>query len=98
MSGAFSVAADKRALEEGDRLAPRFDAAGLVTAIAQDARSGEILMLAHMNVEALRLTLATGIAITGPAAATRCGRRARPRGNCRPSSRCGSTATRTPFC
>jgi len=38
----------------------RFDAAGLVPAIAQDERSGEILMLAWMNREALRETLATG--------------------------------------
>lgn len=51
-----------KSLEEGSALAPRFDAAGLITAIAQDAVSGEILMLAHMNAEALRLTLETGVA------------------------------------
>lgn len=33
---------------------------GLVTAIAQDATSGEILMVAHMNEESLRATLARG--------------------------------------
>lgn len=49
------------ALEAGDALAPRFDANGLVTAIAQEADSGIVLMLAHMNEEALRLTLETGI-------------------------------------
>ncbi len=50
------------ALEEGTSLAPRFDANGLVTAIAQESDSGTVLMLAHMNEEALRLTLETGIA------------------------------------
>jgi phosphoribosyl-AMP cyclohydrolase len=52
----------KADLEEGVSLSPRYDAAGLITAIAQDAATGEILMLAHMNAEALRLTLETGIA------------------------------------
>lgn len=41
---------------------PRFDAAGLVSAIAVDAKTGEILMLAHMNAEALCMTLETGTA------------------------------------
>jgi phosphoribosyl-AMP cyclohydrolase len=52
----------RHALEEGTALAPRFDAAGLVTAIAVDAQSREVLMLAHMNAEALRLTIETGVA------------------------------------
>ncbi len=56
----FAVAASHHDLEEGTRLAPRFDAAGLITCIAQDAQTGEILMLAHMNAEALALTMATG--------------------------------------
>ena len=38
----------------------KFDAAGLVPAIAQDAESGEVLMMAWMNRESLRLTLETG--------------------------------------
>jgi phosphoribosyl-AMP cyclohydrolase len=38
-------------------------AGGLVTAIAQDATSGEILMVAYMNEESLRRTLATGEAV-----------------------------------
>jgi phosphoribosyl-AMP cyclohydrolase / phosphoribosyl-ATP pyrophosphohydrolase len=37
-----------------------FDAAGLVTAVAQDAATGAVLMVAHMNREALERTLATG--------------------------------------
>ena len=43
-----------------DRFQPRFDAAGLVTAIVTDADTGTLLMVAHMNEEAIRLTQATG--------------------------------------
>ena len=42
--------------------APRFDAAGLITAVAVDAASGALLMLAHMDAEALAKTRATGLA------------------------------------
>lgn len=49
-------------LEEGSALAPRFDANGLVTAIAIEHGSNEVLMLAYMNAEALTLTLSTGAA------------------------------------
>lgn len=48
-------------LEEGTTFAPKFDAHGLVTAVAQETGSNRILMVAHMNAEALRLTLETGI-------------------------------------
>jgi len=48
------------ALEEGDLFAPRFDEKGLVTAIAVEAVGGAVLMVAHMNAEALSLTLETG--------------------------------------
>lgn len=41
---------------------PRFDAAGLLTAVAVDAGSGEVLMLAHMDAEALARTRDTGLA------------------------------------
>jgi phosphoribosyl-AMP cyclohydrolase len=53
---------DKNAREEGTVLAPRFDASGLVTAVVTDAGDGMLLMVAHMNAEALTLTLQTGIA------------------------------------
>lgn len=43
-----------------DRFDPRFDAAGLVTAIVTDADSGILLMVAHMNDMAIRLTQETG--------------------------------------
>jgi phosphoribosyl-AMP cyclohydrolase len=58
----FPPALDKYALERGDRLAPRFNADGLVVAIAQHADTGEILMLAWMNAEALKRTVDTGVA------------------------------------
>lgn len=49
-------------LEEGTTFTPRFDAAGLVTAVVTDAADGMLLMVAHMNAEALALTLDTGVA------------------------------------
>ena len=60
MSEIFPTAASKAELERGQVLAPRFDANGLIAAVASDADSGEVLMLAWMNAEALRLTLDTG--------------------------------------
>jgi phosphoribosyl-AMP cyclohydrolase len=47
-------------LEEGSALTPKFDAAGLVTCVATDAHSGEVLMVAHMNAQALAKTIASG--------------------------------------
>jgi len=47
-------------LEEGLALTPKFDADGLVTCVTTDAGSGEVLMVAHMNAEALGRTIATG--------------------------------------
>ncbi|MCA3560898.1 MAG: phosphoribosyl-AMP cyclohydrolase [Aestuariivirga sp.] len=41
---------------------PRFDSSGLITAVVSDVRDGTVLMVAHMNAEALRLTQETGIA------------------------------------
>lgn len=54
--------ADKQSLEAGSVLTPRFDANGLVTAVATDADTGDVLMVAHMNAEALALSIETGIA------------------------------------
>ncbi len=50
----------QKELEEGTTFAPRFDAHGLITAIAVDVTSHEVLMVAHMNAEALARTLETG--------------------------------------
>jgi phosphoribosyl-AMP cyclohydrolase len=47
-------------VEEGLGLAPKFDAEGLVTCVATDAASGDVLMVAHMNAEALARTIETG--------------------------------------
>ena len=58
----FPEVHDKHALERGTALAPRFNADGLVVAVAQHADTGEILMLAWMNDEALKLTVETGVA------------------------------------
>ncbi|MCS0504661.1 phosphoribosyl-AMP cyclohydrolase [Ancylobacter mangrovi] len=58
----FAPRGDKAAIEEGDRLAPKFDADGLITAVAVDAHDGAVLMLAHMDAQALALTIETGFA------------------------------------
>jgi phosphoribosyl-AMP cyclohydrolase len=47
-------------VEEGTAFAPKFDADGLVTCVATDAASGDVLMVAHMNAEALKKTIETG--------------------------------------
>ena len=48
------------ARETGLGLNPRWDAHGLITAVATDVASGEVLMVAHMNADALAATIATG--------------------------------------
>jgi phosphoribosyl-AMP cyclohydrolase len=47
-------------VEEGLAFAPKFDVDGLVTCVATDVSSGDVLMVAHMNAEALQKTIATG--------------------------------------
>ena len=56
----FPTAPTKDALEQGETLTPRFDANGLIAAVTTHATTGEVLMLAWMNAEALEKTLATG--------------------------------------
>jgi phosphoribosyl-AMP cyclohydrolase len=46
--------------EDGLSLQPKFDPSGLITCVATDAATGEVLMVAHMNDEALRKTIASG--------------------------------------
>ena len=60
MSG-FPPPGDKAALEEGSVFTPRFDAGGLITCVTVERAPGAVLMVAHMNAEALRETLRTGI-------------------------------------
>ena len=47
-------------IEEGVAFTPKFDANGLVSAVVTDVRTGDVLMVAHMNEEALRKTIASG--------------------------------------
>ncbi len=51
------------AQDETRELRPKFDEHGLIAAIAQDADTGDVLMLAWMNAEALEQTLASGRAV-----------------------------------
>lgn len=54
---------DKKEREEGTQLAPKWDADGLMPAVAQDAGTGQVLMVAYMNKESLGLTLEKGEAV-----------------------------------
>jgi phosphoribosyl-AMP cyclohydrolase len=54
------VSAHTHDIEEGTTFTPRFDANGLLTAVVTDAARGDVLMVAHMNAEALAKTIATG--------------------------------------
>ena len=60
MPESFDAPLEGAAQDEADTLRPKFDAQGLVAAIAQDVDTGEVLMLAWMNSEALAATLSTG--------------------------------------
>jgi phosphoribosyl-AMP cyclohydrolase len=55
-----SKSSDHNEIEEGLSFRPKFDANGLVTCVATDAATSDVLMVAHMNEEALRKTIATG--------------------------------------
>ena len=52
--------ADKTDIEEDLAFAPQFGVDGLVTAVVTDAKSGDVLMVAHMNKDALAKTIASG--------------------------------------
>jgi phosphoribosyl-AMP cyclohydrolase len=58
--GDWKVAA--KDIEEGIEFAPKFDRNGLITAVAQDAKTGQVLMVGYMNRQALDLTIQTGYA------------------------------------
>lgn len=49
-----------KSIEEATLLTPKFDDNGLIPAIAQDSKTGLVLMVAFMNREALDLTIKTG--------------------------------------
>ena len=56
----MSTSSDIKDVEEGLVFKPKFDAAGLLTCVTTDATTGNVLMVAHMNDEALRKTIASG--------------------------------------
>jgi phosphoribosyl-AMP cyclohydrolase len=56
----FAARGTTAEIEEGLVFAPKFDADGLITAVATDIKSGDVLMVAHMNAEALRRTIESG--------------------------------------
>ncbi len=57
-----AISEKEKLREAGSEFMPKFDAAGLLTAVVQDARTDEILMLAFMDAEALAATRRTGLA------------------------------------
>ena len=59
----FGSREDRKAVENGLAFAPKFDEHGLIVAIAQDADTGEVLMVAYMNEESLGLTIEKGEAV-----------------------------------
>lgn len=61
--GAFAAREGKQATEEGLGFAPKFGPDGLIPAMAVDADTGAPLMLAYMNEESLRMTLAVKKAV-----------------------------------
>jgi phosphoribosyl-AMP cyclohydrolase len=60
MSNLFTKRTSVEQVEEGRDLAPKFDAHGLLPAVATDAATGELLMHGYMNAEALEKTIRTG--------------------------------------
>lgn len=59
----FAPRGDRDAVEQGALLTIKFDADGLVPAIAQDVETGEVLMLAYMNADSLAMTIEKGEAV-----------------------------------
>jgi phosphoribosyl-AMP cyclohydrolase len=56
----FATRTSVEQVEEGQQLAPKFDAHGLLTCVTTDADSGDVLMVGYMNPEALERTMQTG--------------------------------------
>lgn len=57
MQFVFGNREDKEDIEKGSNFAPKFGEDGLIPAVTQDASTGDILMVAYMNEEALRQTM-----------------------------------------
>jgi phosphoribosyl-AMP cyclohydrolase len=60
MTDLFTTRKTVEQVEEGNELAPKFDADGLIPAVTTDAATGELLMQGYMNAEALEQTIRTG--------------------------------------
>ena len=56
----FSPRGSKQEIEEGLTFAPKFDAGGLISCVVTDMQTGALLMVAHMNAQALERTISTG--------------------------------------
>ena len=60
LSPRLSPQGNQQDVESGVIFMPKFDHAGLITAVTVDAATNDVLMVAHMNAEALAKTLETG--------------------------------------
>jgi phosphoribosyl-AMP cyclohydrolase len=58
--GELTLSSYKSDIEEGLAFAPKFGVDGLITAVATDAKSGDVLMVAQMNAEAVAKTITSG--------------------------------------
>jgi phosphoribosyl-AMP cyclohydrolase len=56
----FSPRGSEHEIEEGQAFAPKFDAGGLIACVVTDVQTGALLMVAHMNAQALERTVETG--------------------------------------
>jgi phosphoribosyl-AMP cyclohydrolase len=56
----FSPRGSEQEIEEGHAFAPKFDSGGLITCVVTDVQTGALLMVAHMNAQALERTISTG--------------------------------------
>ena len=56
----FSPRGSQHEIEEGQAFAPKFDASGLIACVVTDVQSGALLMVAHMDAQALQRTVSTG--------------------------------------
>ena len=59
-SSLFSPRGSEQEIEEGQTFAPKFDAGGLIACVVTDLQTGALLMVAHMNAQALEQTISTG--------------------------------------
>ena len=60
MSSLFATRVSVEQVEEGDQLAPKFDEHGLIPVVTTDYETGELLMHAYQNAEALENTIRSG--------------------------------------